>query len=90
MVVQDLELEYVIIFNDGIIVYVFCQENNVLLVVDIINEAVIGILLFGYKDWMVEGVMFDVFNCIDNIFFVNWNIKGMYQFDVIDFFIVGG
>lgn len=78
MVVQDLEFEYIIIFDDGIIVYVNCQENNVLVLVDLIFNMVLDIFLFGFKDWIVDGVIFDVFNCIDDIFFVNWLVKGMY------------
>ncbi|WP_421946930.1 choice-of-anchor I family protein [Phaeodactylibacter xiamenensis] len=89
-VAQDLEPEYVTISNDGTTAYVSCQENNALLIVDIVNEVVTGILPLGYKDWTEEGVTLDASNRTDNIFFANWNIKGMYQPDAIDFFTVGG
>ncbi|NRA49602.1 MAG: hypothetical protein HRU12_10765, partial [Phaeodactylibacter sp.] len=89
-VAQDLEPEYITISNDGTTAYVACQENNALLIVDIAGASVTGILPLGFKDWTAEGVTLDASNRTDNIFFSNWNIKGMYQPDAIDFFTVNG
>ena len=87
---QDLEPEYITISDDGATAYVMCQENNALILVDLAAEAVTGILPLGFKDWTQEGVTLDASNRIDNIFFSNWPIKGMYQPDGFDYFTVGG
>lgn len=78
IVVQDFEFEFIVINEIGILAYVNCQENNVLVFIDIEFVVVLVVILLGYKDWMEEGIVLDVFNCIDDIFFVNWLVKGMY------------
>jgi hypothetical protein len=89
-VAQDLEPEFITVSDDGSTAYVNCQENNALILVDLTAETITGILPLGFKDWTQEGVTLDASNRIDNIFFSNWPIKGMYQPDGFDYFSVGG
>ena len=89
-VAQDLEPEFITVTEDGSTAYVMCQENNALITVDLTAESVSGIFPLGFKDWTQEGVTLDASNRIDDIFFANWPVKGMYQPDGFDYFSVGG
>jgi len=89
-VAQDLEPEFITISDDGSLAYANCQENNALVLIDIESATALDVLPLGYKDWTQEGIVLDASNRIDDIFFANWPIRGMYQPDAIDYFTVGG
>jgi hypothetical protein len=89
-VAQDLEPEFITISDDGSTAYVFCQENNTMVTVDINAASITGLLPLGFKDWTQEGVTFDASNRTDGIFFANWPVQGMYQPDGAEYFSVGG
>lgn len=90
IVVQDLELEYIIVIDDGVIVYVICQENNVIVVVDVVIVIVIDLFGFGLKVYCELGNDFDLSNEDGGINIVNWFFYGYYQLDGIECYFVGG
>lgn len=89
-VAQDLEPEFIVISDDGTLAYANCQENNALILIDIETGTALDVLPLGYKDWTQEGIVLDASNRIDDTFFANWPIRGMYQPDAFDYFTVGG
>ena len=49
-VAQDLEPEYCAFSPDGALLYVNCQENNAVVVIDVATKEVLDIFPLGYKD----------------------------------------
>ena len=82
-VAQDLEPEYIAVAPDNTVAYVVCQENNAIVVVDLFNQTLQGIVPLGFKDHSVEGNGLDASNRDDAINIKTWPIFGMYQPDAI-------
>ncbi len=50
---EDLEPEFITVLDDGTKAYINCQENNVLVVLDLTNNTIIDILPLGYKNHLL-------------------------------------
>jgi hypothetical protein len=80
-VAQDLEPEYIVVSPDSSTAFVFAQENNALIVVDIAAGEATAILGLGYKDHSLEGNGFDASNEDGEINITTHPTLGMYQPD---------
>lgn len=87
-VAQDLEPEYVAFGANGKL-YVVCQENNALAILDVATKTLEGIKGLGFKDWSTVAEL-DPSDRDGGIHFANWPIFGMYQPDGMRAYEVGG
>lgn len=89
---QDLEPEYIAIADDNKTAYVNCQENNVILEIDLetatINTA--NGFVLGTKDHSIAGNGLDASNKDDSINITNYPIVGMYLPDAIVYHNING
>lgn len=87
---QNLEPEYIAVTPDNSLAFVICQENNALIVVDLNNDQLFGIVGLGYKDWSMGNNQLDASNRSSSVDIRNWPVFGMYQPDAIKAFEVNG
>lgn len=85
---EDLEPEYIAINDSSTLAAVVCQENNILVLVDLTNKSISGYKGLGFKDHSQMGMGFDASNRDSGINIQNWNVKGVYQPDGIAAFSV--
>lgn len=85
---QDLEPEYLAFGANGKL-YVMCQENNGVAIIDVATKSLDGIKGLGFKDWST-GPQLDASNRDNGINFSNWPVFGMYQPDGFRAYEVGG
>jgi len=86
----DLEPEYIAVNSSSTKAAVVCQENNVLILVDLIGDSILSYKGLGFKDHSIAGNGMDVSNK-DNKFQINtWPVKGVYQPDAISSYEVNG
>lgn len=52
---HDLEPEYIAVNASSDTAYAFCQENNIVAIIDIVNESVVGLKGLGYKNHGLAG-----------------------------------
>ncbi len=89
---QDLEPEYIAISDDSKTAYVNCQENNVILEVDL-ETATINVangFVLGTKDHSLPGNGLDASNRDDSILITNYPIAGLYLPDAIVYHRING
>lgn len=89
-VAQDMEPEYVTISKDGKTAYIACQENNAIVIVDLVSEAITDIKSLGTKDHKLSGNSMDCNRDLEDAFFGNFPVKGFYMPDAIASYEVGG
>jgi 2',3'-cyclic-nucleotide 2'-phosphodiesterase (5'-nucleotidase family) len=82
-IAQDLEPEYSAFSADDSQVYVSCQENNCVIVVDVAAASVVDVWGLGFKDHMLAGNGLDASNVDGAINIQNWPVKGLYLPDAI-------
>lgn len=89
--VQDVEPEYVTISDDSQMAYVSLQENNGMAIIDLSAKTIVDMVGLGTKDFNVSGNEMDASDR-DNIAgnLKNWNVKGFYMPDAIDYFMANG
>jgi len=89
-IAQDLEPEYVAFSADNSRLFVSCQENNAMVVIDVATATVVDIWGLGFKDHLLEGQALDASNVDGEIHIANWPVKGLYQPDAIHPYTVDG
>ena len=89
-IAQDLEPEYVAFSADNSQLYVSCQENNAMVVIDVATASVVDIWGLGFKDHLLDGQGLDASNADGTVNIANWPVKGMYQPDAIHPYTVDG
>lgn len=89
-VAQDLEPEYIAVSDDNSTLYVVCQENNALIVVDVNSATASAILPLGTKDHSIVGQGVDASNRDDLINITNYPIQGMFMPDAIKYITIDG
>ena len=89
-IAQDLEPEYAAFNSSDSKLYVSCQENNCMVVIDMATQSVEDIWGLGFKDHSLPENALDVSNEDGMINIANWPIKGMYQPDAIHAYEAGG
>ena len=89
-IAQDLEPEYVAFSADNSQLYVSCQENNAMVVIDVATASVVDIWGLGFKDHLLAGEGLDASNADGAVNIANWPVKGMYQPDAIHPYTVDG
>ena len=89
-IAQDLEPEYVAFSADNSQLYVSCQENNAMVVIDVATATVVDIWGLGFKDHLIAGQGLDASNADGAVNIANWPVKGMYQPDAIHPYTVDG
>lgn len=87
---KDLEPEYVAIDSSSSIAVVVCQENNVLITIDLNTATITNAVGLGFKDHSLPGNAFDASNRDNGINIQNWPVKGVYQPDAIGTYYAGG
>ena len=87
---DDLEPEYIAVNDASTVAVVACQEANVFIFVDLVNESITSYKGLGFKDHSVAGNGMDVSNEDNGINIALWDVKGAYQPDAISGFEVGG
>lgn len=94
-IANDLEPEYIAIDPTSTVAIVVCQENNVLIGIDLATGTINDAYGMGFKDHSAAGNGLDASNRDNGINIQNWPVKGIYQPDAIgvyvansDFFIV--
>lgn len=87
---RDLEPEYIAINDQSTRAAVVCQESNVLILVDLINDSILGYKGLGFKDHSLAGNGMDVSNRDNKIQIKTWSVKGIYQPDAIASFQSNG
>lgn len=86
----DLEPEYIATNESSTKAAVVCQESNVLILLDLINDTILSYKGLGFKDHSIVGNGMDVSNRDGKIQINNWPVKGIYQPDAISSFTVNG
>jgi hypothetical protein len=86
----DLEPEYIAINNQSTKAAVVCQESNVLILLDLVNDSILGYKGLGFKDHSIVGNGMDVSNRDNKIQINTWPVKGIYQPDAIASFQSNG
>lgn len=86
---NDLEPEYIAIDANSAVAFVACQENNVLMGIDLATGAINLAVGLGFKDHSLPGNGFDASNRDNGINIQNWPVKGIYQPDAIATYYVG-
>ena len=89
-VAQDLEPEFVAYSGDSKTAWVVCQENNAVVTVDLKSMKATGVKGLGSKDYSKDGNGFDASNESDSVEIRTWPVKGLYQPDGIESFVVAG
>lgn len=84
----DLEPEYIAVNESSTVALVVCQENNVAIIVNLLNNSIVAYTGLGFKDHSAAGNGFDASNEDNGINIQNWNVKGVYQPDAITSFDV--
>ncbi|MCI5056948.1 MAG: choice-of-anchor I family protein, partial [Flavobacteriales bacterium] len=79
----DLEPEYVAVNPSGQIAAITCQESNVLIMVDLINDSIINYYGLGFVDHSIPGNELDASDRDGGINLQNWPLKGAFQPDAI-------
>ncbi|WMX12867.1 choice-of-anchor I family protein [Aureispira sp. CCB-E] len=87
---EDLEPEYIAVNQTSTLAAVACQENNVLILVDLTADTILTYKGLGFKDHSVVGNGFDATNTDGIINILTQNVKGVYQPDAIAAYSVGG
>ncbi|MEM7550123.1 MAG: ExeM/NucH family extracellular endonuclease [Bacteroidota bacterium] len=84
-VAQDLEPEFIAITPDNNTAFVACQENNIMIVLDIstTTPSITDAFGLGLKDHSVAGNGLDASNDDNAINIARWPVFGMYQPDAI-------
>ena len=82
-IAQDLEPEYIAVNPASTRAAVVCQENNVLILVDLTNKSILSYKGLGFKDHSQSGNGFDASNRDNAIDIRTHNVKGAYQPDAI-------
>jgi hypothetical protein len=85
----DLEPEYIAINQSSTLAAVICQENNVLIMVDLTTNSITNYYGLGFKDHSLAGNGFDASN-LDSINIKTHPVKGVYQPDAIYAYTVNG
>jgi len=85
---QDLEPEYIAVSEDDSKAFVICQENNVMVIIDLSNNSILSYKGLGYKDHNIIGNGFDASDNDNKINITTYPIKGIYQPDAIYSFTV--
>lgn len=80
---QDLEPEYIAVNPNSTEARVICQENNVMVTVNLVNPAITSIQGLGYKDHSMGSNGFDASDRDNAINIQAYPIKGVYQPDAI-------
>jgi hypothetical protein len=89
-IAQDLEPEYADFSSDDSKVYVSCQENNCIVVIDVATAQVEDIWGFGFKDHSLEENALDASNKDDVINITTWPVKGIFMPDAIHTYTANG
>ena len=87
---DDLEPEYIAVSEDSKTAAVVCQENNVLIFLNLENETITSYKGLGFKDHSLPENMLDASNRDSGINLKNWDVKGVYQPDAIAAYTVNG
>ena len=87
---QDLEPEYIAVNDASTLAAVTCQENNVLILVDLTTNTIVSYKGLGFKDHSIPGNGFDASNKDDAINITTHNVKGVYQPDAISSYTSNG
>jgi hypothetical protein len=80
---QDLEPEYITVNDNDTRAFVACQENNILIIIDLTNNTVLSYKGLGFKDHSLVGNGMDASNDDGMINITNHPVKGVYQPDAI-------
>ncbi|BDS10723.1 T9SS type A sorting domain-containing protein [Aureispira anguillae] len=80
---EDLEPEYIAVNEASTLAGVVCQENNVLILVDLTADTILSYKGLGFKDHSVQGNGLDASNVDGAINILTQNVKGVYQPDAI-------
>jgi len=88
-VAQDLEPEYIVVSDDNTTAYVALQENNALLVVDLVNNAIVSINALGYSDYS-SGNGMDASDQTGQILITSLPVKGAYMPDAMAYATING
>lgn len=86
----DLEPEYIAVNQASTLAAVACQENNVLILVDLSADTILEYKGLGFKDHSTVGNGLDASNRDNGINIQNWAVKGAYQPDAIATYMVSG
>lgn len=87
---EDLEPEYIAVNENSTLAAVACQENNVLIFVDLTADTILSYKGLGFKDHSLTGNGLDATNEDEAINILPQNVKGVYQPDAISVYTVGG
>jgi|694.fasta_scaffold14568_10 hypothetical protein len=88
-VAQDLEPEYIVVSDDNTTAYVALQENNALLVVDLVNNAIVSINALGYSDYS-SGNGMDASDQTGQVLITSLPVKGTYMPDAMAYATING
>lgn len=86
----DIEPEYIAVNATSDTAYVACQENNILAIIDVVNQTVVGLKGLGYKNHGIPGNGFDPSDKDSINIRTFQNVFGIYMPDAIKTFQVGG
>lgn len=89
-VAANLEPEYITVSDDSQLAYAFCQENNAVIVISLVDNSIQGILPLGTKDHDATGNGLDASNKDDKINIANWPVNGMYLPDAAAYKSING
>lgn len=87
---EDLEPEYIAVNETSTLAGVVCQENNVLILVDLTADTILAYKGLGFKDHSLAGNGLDASNVDGVANILTQNVKGVYQPDAIASYTVGG
>ena len=76
--------------QDGSKIYVVCQDNNLIVMIDLRAKAIEKVWQMGYKNWLNPRQTLDASDVVEEAFFANWSVKGIMQPGMVDFFEVNG
>ncbi len=85
---KDLEPEYVTIAENDSLAWVSCQENNAIITLNLITNAIVSIKPLGYKNYNLPNNALDASDNGTQIHLSNYPIKGMYQPDAIKHMVI--
>lgn len=86
----DLEPEYIAVNDQSTRAAVVCQESNVLILLDLVNNTILSYKGLGFKDHSMTGNGMDVSNRDNKVQINTWPVKGVYQPDAISSFDANG
>ncbi len=87
---QDLEPEYIAVSKDSQTAWVVCQENNALAVIDLPQRRITKLAGLGFKNHSLARQGLDASDQDHQIRIRQWPLKGMYQPDAIQTYVVDG